>query len=174
MQNNGEDGEQTTGVGLGIQRFISLGVVQFSEKNVALQISWYYLTVSFIMFLPKKNMFLTFSLTWKKPTTPRGNTVYCPIFTILIFEAICLPSLMGSCPIGCFRWELTPLCLIHMSRRWVFLREAYCLWFFSVLKLITLSSLSWKVWKHHYSWMILHFVYVQSSSHMHKDLCNYV
>ena len=174
MQNNGEDGEQTTGVGLGIQRFISLGVVQFSEKNVALQISWYYLTVSFIMFLPKKNMFLTFSLTWKKPTTPGGNTVYCPICTILIFEAIFLPSLMGSCPIGCFRWELAPLCPIRMNRRWVFLREASCLRFFSLLKLTIFSILSWKVWKRRYSWMILPFVYMQSSSHMHRDLCNCV
>ena len=112
-------------------------------------------------------MFLPFSLTWKKPTTPHGNTVYCPI---LIFEAICLPSLMGFCPIGCFRWELTPLCPIHMNRRWVFLREASCFRFFSVLKLTILSSLSWKVWKCHYSWMILPFVYVQSSSHMHRDM----
>ena len=36
MQNDGEDGEQTTDVGLGIQRFISLGAVQFSEKNIVL------------------------------------------------------------------------------------------------------------------------------------------
>ena len=96
------------------------------------------------MLLPKKNTFLPFSLTWKKPTTQRGNTVYCPIFTILIFEAICLPSLMGSCPIDCFRWELAPLCSIRMVRRWMFLREASCLRFYSVLKLAILSSLSWK------------------------------
>ena len=31
-----------------------------------------------------------------------------------------------------------------------------------------------KVQKRHCSWMILPFVYVQSSSHMHKDLCNCV
>ena len=120
----------------------------------------------------KKNTFLPFSLTWKKPTTQRGNTVYCPIFTILIFEAIFLPWLMGSCPIGCFRRELAPLCPIRMIRRWVFLKEAYYLRFFSVLKLAILSSLSWKVWKCYYSWMILPFLYVQSSSHMHSDLCN--
>ena len=36
-------------------------------------------------------------------TTPHGNTVYCLIFTTLIFEAICLPSLMGFCPIDCSR-----------------------------------------------------------------------
>ena len=65
-----------------------------------------------------------------------------------------------------------PLCPIRMSRRWVFLMEAFCLLFFSALKLTILSSLSWKVWKRHYSWMILPFVYVQSSSHMHRDLCN--
>ena len=41
------------------------------------------------------NTFLPFSLIWKRLTTPRGNTVYCPIFTTLIFEAICLPSLTG-------------------------------------------------------------------------------
>ena len=33
MQNNVEDGEQPIDVGLGIQRFIGLGVVRFSEKN---------------------------------------------------------------------------------------------------------------------------------------------
>ena len=54
----------------------------------------------------KNHTFLPFSLIWKKLTTPRGNTVYCPIFTALIFEAICLPSLMGFCPIDCSRWEL--------------------------------------------------------------------
>ena len=121
------------------------------------------------MLLPNKNTFLLFSLTWKKPTTPGGNTVYCPICTILIFEAIFLPSLMGSCPIGCFRWELAPLCPIRMNRRWVFLREASCLRFFSVLKLTIFSILSWKVWKRRYSWVILPFVYMQSSSHM--QLC---
>ena len=71
------------------------------------------------MLLPKKNMFLPFSLIWKKLRTPRGNTVYCPIFTTLIFEAICLPTLMGFCPIDCSRLELGPLCLTRMSRRWV-------------------------------------------------------
>ena len=125
-------------------------------------------------FAKKKNTFLPFSLIWKKVTTPRGNTVYCPIFTILIFEAICLLSLMGFCPIDCSRWELDPLCLIRMSRRWVFLKVASCLRFFSVLKLAILSSQSWKVQKRHCSWMILPFVYVQSSSHMHRDLCNCV
>ena len=66
-----------------------------------------------------------------------------------------------------------PLCPIRMSSIWVFLREASCLRFFSVLKLTILSSLSWKVWKRHYSWMILPFVYVQNSSHMHRliQLC---
>ena len=31
MQNDGEDGEQAIDVGLGIQRFIGLGAVWFSE-----------------------------------------------------------------------------------------------------------------------------------------------
>ena len=69
MQNDGEDGEQTIAVGLGIQRFIGLGAVRFLEKT-ALQISWYDLTVSFVMLLPKKNTFLPFFFIWKKPTTP--------------------------------------------------------------------------------------------------------
>ena len=46
------------------------------------------------MLLPKKNTLLP-SLIWKKLTTPRGNTVYCLIFTTLVFEAICLPSSIG-------------------------------------------------------------------------------
>jgi len=32
MQNDGEDDEQAIDVGLGIQRFIGLGAVRFSEK----------------------------------------------------------------------------------------------------------------------------------------------
>ena len=165
MQNDGEDGEQAIDVRLGIQRFTGLR---------ALQISWYDLTVSFVMLLPKKNTFCHCLWPGKKPTTPRGNRVYCPNFTILIFEAICLPSLVGFCPIGCFRWELAPLCPIRISRRSVFLREASCLRFFLVLKLTILSNRSWTVWKRHYSWMILPFVYVLSSSHMHRDSCNCV
>ena len=91
VQNDGEDGEQPIGVGLGIQGVIGLGAVRFSEKKtVALQIIWFDSIVTFVMLLPKKNTFLPFSLIWKKLTTPLGNTVYCPIFTTLIFEAICL------------------------------------------------------------------------------------
>ena len=60
----------------------------------------------------------------------------------LIFEAICLLSLMGFCLIDCSRLELGPLCLIRMNRRWMFLKAAYCLHFFSVLKLTILSSQS--------------------------------
>ena len=33
LQNSGEDGEQPIDVGLGIQRFIGLGAVRFSEKK---------------------------------------------------------------------------------------------------------------------------------------------
>ena len=33
MQNDGEDGEQPIDVGLGIQRFIGLGAMRFSEKK---------------------------------------------------------------------------------------------------------------------------------------------
>ena len=33
MQNDGEDGEQPIDVDLGIERFIGLGAVRFSEKN---------------------------------------------------------------------------------------------------------------------------------------------
>ena len=51
-------------VGLEIQRFIGLRAMRFSEeKNVALQINWYALIVSFVMLLPKMNTFLLFSLT---------------------------------------------------------------------------------------------------------------
>jgi len=74
MQNDGEDGKQTIGVGLGMQRFIGFGAVRFSEeKNVALQISWDDLTVSFVMLLPKKEHVLAifvdlekaYDTTWK-------------------------------------------------------------------------------------------------------------
>ena len=67
--------------------------------------------------LTKKKTWLPFSLIWKKLTTPEGNKVYHQIFTTLIFDASCLPSLMGFCPIDCFRWEIGPLCLILRSGR---------------------------------------------------------
>ena len=76
--------------------FISLG---------SLQIIWFVLIVTFVTLLlppPPNNMLLTFSLIWKK-FTPRGSTVYYLIFTNLIFEAICLTSLFGFCPIDCSR-----------------------------------------------------------------------
>ena len=85
---------------------------------------------------------------WERsPGTPQSNSVGCDrhtiaiffdlekdynttlkhailIFMTMIFKAICLPSLMGVCLIVCSWWELGPLCLIHMSRRWVFPRVA--------------------------------------------------
>ena len=100
---------------------------------------WFVLIVIFVMLLPKKNTFLPFSLIWKKLTTPCRNTVSCLIFTTLIFEAVCLPLLMGFCPIDGSSWELGPLCLIRMSWRWVFPKVASYLRFFSFLKLTILS-----------------------------------
>ena len=96
MQNDGEDGEQPIDVGLGKVYWPRSSAVL--GKTIALQIIWFDLIVTFVVLLPKKNTFLPFSLLWKKLTTPHGNTVYCPIFTTLIFEAICLLSLMGFCP----------------------------------------------------------------------------
>ena len=109
-------------------------------------------------------MFLPFSLTLKKPTTPR---ILSDLYD-LDFQGHLATFINGFL----CHW-LFQLCPIRMNRRWVFLREASCLRFFSVLKLTILSSLSWKVWKCHYSWMILPFVYMQSSSHMHRlvQLC---
>ena len=114
---DGEDGEQPIDyIGLGIKGLLALEQCGFRKKTVALQIIWFDLIVTFVMLLPKKKCtFLPFSLIWKRPTTPRGNTIYCPVFTTLIFEAICLPLLMGFSPIDCSRWELGPLCLICMS-----------------------------------------------------------
>ena len=48
------------------------------------------------------------------------------------------------------------------------------LWFFSVLKLTISQSQSSKIQRRHCSWTILPFVYVQSPSYMHRDLCNCV
>ena len=75
MQNDEEDGEQPIDVGLGIQRFIGLGAVRFSEKkkkNVALQIIWFVLIVTFVVFAKKEHVLAIFfdlekayDTTWK-------------------------------------------------------------------------------------------------------------
>ena len=49
-----------------------------------------------------------------------------------------------------------------------------CLWFFWALKLTIFSNQFWKVQRCHCLWMILLFVFLQSTSHMQKDLCNCV
>ena len=99
VQNDGEDGEPPNDVNFRIQRFFASEQCSFrkKKKTVAVQTIWYVLMVTFVMLLPKKNTLLPAEL--EKLATPRGNTVYCLIFTILIFEAICL----------CFhRWVSVP------------------------------------------------------------------
>ena len=158
MQNDEEYGEQPIDVGLGNQRFLGLGAVRCQEKTVARQIIWFVLIVTVANAFAKNNnkkttttkkqkkeqkqqqkiQVLVFSSIWTELTTPRGNTVYSLICTAMLFEATCLPSLMGVCPTDCSRLELSPLCLIRMSRRWVFPRVASWLRFVSVLTLTIL------------------------------------
>ena len=75
-------------------------------KTGALQITWFILIVTFVVLLPQKKTHLIaifFDLEAAYDTT--GNRVYYLIFMTLIFQAICLASLMGFCLIDCSRWE---------------------------------------------------------------------
>ena len=66
---------------------------------VALQITWFDLIVTFVMHLPERKHVLAIFFDLEKAyDTTWKHVVYCPIFTTLIFEAVCLLSLMGFCP----------------------------------------------------------------------------
>ena len=102
MQNDGEDGEQPIDVGLESNGLLASEQCGFRKnRSTADHLVRFdsYIRNAFA----KKEHVLAIFFDLEKLTTPRRNTVYCLIFTTLIFEAICLPSLMGFCPIDCSR-----------------------------------------------------------------------
>ena len=131
------------------------------------------LIVTFVMLLPKKEHVLAIFFDLEKAyDTTWKHGILSDLYDLDFWGH--LPTFIDGFLSHRLFQVRTGSTLIRMSKRWVFLEVASCLRFFSVLKLTILSSQSWKVQKRHCSWMILPFVYEQSSSHMHRDLCNCV
>ena len=72
---------------------------------VAQQISWYDLTISFVMLLPKKEhvlaLFFDLDTTWKHGILSDLYDLDFRGHLPTLISLICLP--FGFCPIGCFR-----------------------------------------------------------------------